>query len=54
MEDGREVHTFDSLKQILEPKFNLEDAVELPFLFRKNKRLFYWGVDHVTVWRRKH
>ena len=54
MEDGKEVHTFDSLKQILEPKFHLEDAVDLPFLSRENKRLFYWGVDHATVWRRKY
>ena len=52
MEDGREVHTFDSLKRILEPKFNLVDAVDLPFLARQNKRLFFWAVDHATVWRK--
>ena len=53
MKEGKEVRTFDNLKLILEPNFELVDAVDLPFLSRENERLFYYGVDHVTVWRRK-
>jgi len=53
MKNGKEVHTFDNLKQILEPNFELVDAVDVPFLSREAERIFYWGVDHATVWRRK-
>ena len=53
IKNGKEVRTFDTLKQILEPNFELVDAVDVPFLSREDERLFYWGVDHATVWRRK-
>ena len=53
MKDGREVQTFDSLKQILVLNFDLVKAVDLSLLSRYTDRMYQWSVDHVTVWKRK-
>ena len=51
--DGREVRSFDGLKQVLQTDFDLVEAVELPFMYRESARMYFWGSDHTTVWRRK-
>lgn len=50
--DGEPVRTLDSLKRILEPAFELETRIDLPFLIREHERKFQWTVAEGTRWRR--
>jgi putative 4-mercaptohistidine N1-methyltranferase len=49
-EGGR---SFDALRQALEPAFELEHRIELPFLIREHARKFQYGVALGTRWRQK-
>ena len=53
IKDGKEVKSFDGFKQVLGANFELVDAVDLPFVYRYNARMFLCCVDHATVWRRR-
>lgn len=50
LEGGR---SFDALRLALEPNFELEHRIELPFLIREHARKFQYGVALGTRWRRK-
>ncbi|HEY8903726.1 MAG TPA: putative 4-mercaptohistidine N1-methyltransferase [Chthoniobacterales bacterium] len=49
-EGGR---SLDALQHALEPLFELEYRIELPFLIREHARKFQYGVALGTRWRRK-
>ena len=51
--DGRPIRTFDTLKQILEPDFDLVMVKDLPFLLREHARKFQWSIAQASVWVRK-
>ena len=53
MKDGEEVRGFSTLKQILEPNFELLADQDFPFLIRETVRKHQWTVAHVTTWKRK-
>lgn len=51
--NGKPVRTFDRLKEILEPDFELVKEAGMPFFIRETARKNQWTVSHLTVWRRK-
>jgi len=50
---GDPVHGFDTLKEVLEPNFDLVEAKDMPFVIKETDRKHQWTVAHATVWRRK-
>jgi putative 4-mercaptohistidine N1-methyltranferase len=50
---GRRVKTFDALREILSPDFELGRRRDLPFLIREHARKFQLGVAEASVWLRK-
>lgn len=50
---GRRVKTFDTLKEILSPDFQLARRRDLPFLIREHARKFQLGIAEASVWLRK-
>lgn len=51
--DGQPVRTFETLRKILSPAFELAVRKNLPFLIREHARKFQWSVAEATVWIRK-
>lgn len=51
--EGGEVHTLDTLKEILSPAFEFKGRKDLPFLIREHARKFQWSVAEATVWVRR-
>eukprot|EP00667_Euglena_gracilis_P016922 EG_transcript_17772 len=49
--DGNPVRSFDELKRILGPHFDLVKEVNLPMLIHETARKNQWTVSHCTVWR---
>ncbi|MGH8046742.1 MAG: methyltransferase type 12, partial [Chthoniobacterales bacterium] len=49
-ETGR---SFDALRQLLEPHFELEHTADLPFLIREHSRKFQYSVAIGSRWRRR-
>jgi len=45
--------TLGALKRILEPAFELQQTVDLPFLIREHRRKYQWSVAEASVWRRR-
>jgi putative 4-mercaptohistidine N1-methyltranferase len=50
---GKRIKTFDALKEILSPDFELLKRRELPFLIREHARKFQLGFAEASVWLRK-
>jgi putative 4-mercaptohistidine N1-methyltranferase len=50
-DDGR--GTLDALKKILAPTFDLQRAIDLPFLIREHRRKYQWSIAEATVWQRR-
>ena len=53
MRVGKRIKTFDTLKQILSPEFQLLSRRDLPFLIREHARKFQLGIAEASVWLRK-
>lgn len=51
--NGLPVRGFDTLRSILEPDFEFQRRVELPFLIREHVHKFQWSVSLAGVWRRR-
>jgi putative 4-mercaptohistidine N1-methyltranferase len=51
--EGKEVDTFEALKAVLLPDFQLEEECVLQCVSRDAPRLFFWFLDHATVWRKR-
>ncbi|XP_022107872.1 uncharacterized protein LOC110988544 isoform X2 [Acanthaster planci] len=47
------VTTFDTLKKILGPDFDLIEDKNMPFFIRETARKNQWSVTHATIWIRK-
>jgi len=52
MKKGRPVETFEMIKNILKPDFDLLKCCDLPFLIREHHRKFQWSVAQVSIWRK--
>jgi len=50
---GKEVLTFDGIKESLLASFDHRLTKDLPFLIREHARKFQWSVAQATVWERK-
>ncbi len=50
---GKRIKTFDELKGILSPEFQLLRRRDLPFLIREHARKFQLGIAEGSVWLRK-
>jgi putative 4-mercaptohistidine N1-methyltranferase len=50
---GKRIKTFDSLKQILLPDFELLRRRDMPFLIREHARKYQLGIAEAGVWRRR-
>ncbi|HUR45948.1 MAG TPA: putative 4-mercaptohistidine N1-methyltransferase [Candidatus Saccharimonadales bacterium] len=51
-EQGKTVHTFDSIRSILQENFQMRLRKNLPFLIREHARKYQWSVAEATVWIR--
>jgi len=51
--DGQPVQTFDTLKKILAPHFDLARWQDLSFIIREHTRKFQLGFAEATLWIRK-
>jgi putative 4-mercaptohistidine N1-methyltranferase len=51
--DGQSVETFDTLKTILAPHFELSRRQDLPFVIREHARKFQFGVAEASLWIRR-
>lgn len=51
--DGRPVRTLDTLREVLEPAFELRRTLDLPFLIREHERKYQWSVAQATCWVRR-
>lgn len=52
-ENGVEVKTLDSLKKVLEDKFELVHTQDLDFVIKETKRKYQHTVSEVSVWKKK-
>jgi len=51
--NGRRVESFEALKDLLEPHFELTRRQDLPFVLREHARKFQLGFADATSWLRK-
>ena len=51
--NGVEVKVMDTIRSLLSPHFDLVEASDIQALTMEDPRMWYWFVDHATVWRRK-
>ena len=51
--DGKDVDTFETLKTLLSPHFDLVEDCVIQCVSREAPRLHFWFLDHATVWRKK-
>jgi putative 4-mercaptohistidine N1-methyltranferase len=51
--DGHQVQTFDALKDILSPQFELMRRQDLPFMIREHSRKFQYGISEASIWQRR-
>lgn len=51
--DGEPVRSADTLAEILSPRFQLIESLNLPFLIREHARKFQYSVAHATLWRKR-
>ena len=51
--NGQPVTTFDTLKRVLGPDFDLIEEKNMPFFIRETARKNHWIVAHATIWIRK-
>jgi hypothetical protein len=52
-ENGKEIKTLDTLKEILGKKFELVHLQDLEFVIKETHRKFQHSIAEVTVWRKK-
>lgn len=45
--------SFNNLRQILEPDFQLRDSFDMPFLIREHVRKYQWSVAQASCWTRR-
>lgn len=51
--NNQEVRTFDTLSELLLPRFELLARKNLPFLIREHARKYQWSIAEASVWRKK-
>ncbi len=52
-ENGDEVYTIDSLKVLLQEKFELIHTQDLEFVIKETRRKFQYTISQVSIWRKK-
>lgn len=52
-EKGREVHTLETLKVLLNEKFDLVDTRDIDFVIRETPRKFQHTVSQMSVWKKR-
>lgn len=52
-ENGEEVRAVDTVHEILSPHFELVEKFDMPVMTMEEPRMWFWVVDHVSVWRKK-
>jgi len=52
-EDGKEIRSHPSLKQLLAPDFEELEALDMPFLIREHTRKNQYSIAQATLWRRR-
>ncbi len=52
-ENGKDVKTIDSLKRLLDAKFELVDTQDLDFVIKETARKFQHTISHVSVWKKR-
>ena len=50
---GKEIYTFDALKNILGVQFDLIDAIDIPFVIRETARKFQHTISQMSVWKKR-
>jgi putative 4-mercaptohistidine N1-methyltranferase len=49
---GRRITTLQTLRSVLEPRFQFERCLDLPFLIREHARKFQYCVPEASIWTR--
>jgi 5-histidylcysteine sulfoxide synthase/putative 4-mercaptohistidine N1-methyltranferase len=52
-ENGKEIRTLESLKSLLEEKFELLGVEDLEFVIKETARKYQHTISEVTIWRKK-
>lgn len=52
-DNGEAILSFDTLKNVLSPNFELLETQNMPFLIREHSRKNQFSVAHATLWQRK-
>lgn len=52
-DDGSEVRSLDTLREILSPEFDLVETRDMPLVIREHARKFEYIVAQATAWRRR-
>ena len=52
-ENGKEIHTLDTLKEILNDRFELIHTQDLEFVIKETKRKYQHTVSEVSVWKKR-
>ena len=50
--EGRPIHTWDRLTDLLAPHFTLDLSLDLPFLIREHARKYQWSIARAGRWIR--
>ena len=53
MRDGKAIKTFQNIKQLLAPDFQLLHRQDLPFVIREHARKFQLGIAEGSTWLRR-
>ncbi len=51
--NDKAIYTIDSMKNILEKKFELLNTQDLAFVIKETNRKYQHTISQVTVWRKK-
>ena len=51
-ENGDEVYTIDSLKAVLQEKYDLIHTQDLEFVIKETRRKFQHTISQVSIWRK--
>lgn len=43
----------EDIQEFLEPNFELQRTLDLPFLIREHLRIYQWGISQASLWKRK-
>ena len=50
--DGKDIKTFETIKQILQNGFKLIDQADVPFVIKETNRKYQYTFSHMSIWKK--